>query len=342
MYNSDSLASLFACVGAMCGTIGCAVTAFSCEECVQLGMVCNTEENGCLPACELDADCEQPDVCSKVDGETACCTPCDSTQCALGSECDSACGQCRPVECGTRVSCTSPSDFCDFGEWRCLPENGSCSELPCPTFAVDSLAAVQVGCDGAVCRATNKPPELSFIDSEASASLTTPAPGQEYLLGDDPVFEWSPIAGAIFVLVLNRIPATRQEFLASVVWASALPEGAASRVAWSNGHVVVNGEWGAHPTEAPAGGSYYAFLEVVREDVLIAKSPVVLFVVGEVITYPQPGIHCAGERFAGACHNPGRPLACVNSVCRLVCASHEDCATSRCEPPQDGVRLCAL
>ena len=323
--------------------LACSSPGFDCDACVQSGQVCSYEKEACLPACVSDADCGGGKTCTLVADKLACCEPCRQSQCPTGMECSSACGACQPVECGRYVQCAAADEFCDLDNARCLPENGSCLKVPCPSYTAASLSVADVSCsDAGICRTERAQPVLSYLHAESMVSLTVPTPGQEYVLGEAPSFSWTPQADAVLLQLFRSIPVTQEEFLRSVVWGATVEPGGTPEVSWADGYVVEAGVWGDHPARPPERGAYYALLQVLRRDVLVAQSPLILFVVGEVITYPQPGNPCTGEPFSGSCDNPGRPLACVARVCRAVCASDEDCLPSRCEFPVGGLRYCAL
>ncbi|HYQ43489.1 MAG TPA: hypothetical protein VER11_16020 [Polyangiaceae bacterium] len=306
------------------------------------GEVC-FEDVTCVPKCSESSECQTGLSCLPYKQSTIC--QCDPTTCAEREDCVSPLSPCRAVSCSARVACEEPDQICDIFAHRCLPINGDCSEVEvCPTLSAEASSVAVVACDPStkLCRAQANGIQSRLVSSRSKIAVTRPKAGA--LIGPDELlrFEWDPPGRTTIVQVTTTVPATAAELRRFAVWGAALPRGAVAGISWGDGRPIENGQWLEQTPAPPADGVYFAWVQQVEGESLLASSDFVPFAVGTEAVWKRAGNHCDEPGFPGDCASPARPQACAAGTCRVICASDLDCAPRGCLPPEDGVRFCGL
>lgn len=302
-------------------------------------------DNHCAELC-VDGQCAAGHACIDYEGQALCDPVCLQDLCGDRQECSTDYGDCVAVECGHSVACEQATDICDAGQRRCFPANGDCSETrACPAFeaAIGEIAQIRCDTEDLLCTAERIEPILDFLPDADALTVQAPEPGQVFGDGEDIVFRWSPVDALVLVQVLDTIPSDAAELRAHLLWGADARDRTDPAVSWSEGHRIVDGAWQTRPGAPPTDRTLYLLVQALNGDELLGVSPLVPFRVGGANPWPSPGAVCAVLGAPGDCDHPARPQACVRGRCRILCGSHADCGPAGfCQPPQDGMRVCAL
>jgi hypothetical protein len=307
------------------GCPGCPESCFREQRCDDTG--CADVDVACTSPCQTDDDCAAPNACVDDEGQRLCSPYCDPARCGADEDCAmgprSLSAYCLPVACGPNNPCAAPGTFCETFVHDCYPLNGTCTAVAdCPTFddAVTKENALTCS-DGFCALAVSAPPSLS-APLAGAIDVRGPASGKVFPTEADVQFTWKDAGAPVLVMVYTAAPQSVED-LGGAIWGAALATG--TTVAWSEGHAVAGGVWGAGPGAAPTATTLYLIVEALRDGAIVGLSSTVVFQVGGG-GWKQPGDACTAEgTIAGECFNAAIPQACIQGECRVLCASPRDC-----------------
>lgn len=305
---------------------------------------------GCATPCGAGLPpCPDGRACTTVGTSSLCDPRCSSALCPERSECstvDPLAASCVEVECGFFTACLGTARICDAQSRACYPENGSCATLAdCPKFDGRSAAAgAELACVEGFCRLRPAPlPLLPGLDRGRRVELSSPEAGSSYESASAVKVEWSREPGeAAVVLVLSDVPVSRSELASRTVCGIAVGAEEEPWVTLDRCRRIRDGQWMEETVALALGVPLHVVVELVTLDGLVGTSRIVPVQIQG--GWREPGADCGSAlAIPGPCYHPARPQACVDGRCRVLCASHQDCAAYglACSQPAGGLhRTC--